>query len=133
MKKRRIFILALCILAVLVMVLVWSFKGKMPFRDLEPAQIASAQVRLGPPDETIEITEIKELADYLNQVVIYGEDDSYSQYAGQTCIFTVIKTDGTVLEVAAFNPFIIINGVGYRCKYEPCEALNRYANQLLAR
>lgn len=131
MKRRQISILAGCILVILAAILGWSLRGKMPFRDLEAAQIASARVQIGPPDQTIEITEIKELADYLNQVVIYRQDDSYSQYAGQTCTFTITKTDGTLLEVTAFNPFVIIDGVGYRCKHEPCEALNRYANRLM--
>ncbi len=133
MKKKYLYLLAGCIVIILVTVLLWSGRGRRPFKDLEPAQIASAQVHLGPPDEIIEITEIKELADYLNQVVVYRADDSYTRYAGQTCTFTITKTDGTLLSVTAFNPFVIIDGVGYRCKYEPCEALNQYANRLLAR
>ena len=32
-----------------------------------------------------------------------------------------------------YNPFIIIDGIGYKCKYEPCEALNHYANELMTR
>ena len=35
------------------------------------------------------------------------------------------------MKTTAFNPFIIIDGIGYKCKYEPCEALNNYANRLL--
>ena len=30
-----------------------------------------------------------------------------------------------------YNPFLVIDGVGYKTKYEPCEALNHYANRLL--
>ena len=30
-----------------------------------------------------------------------------------------------------YNPFLIIDGVGYKTKYEPCQALNSYANELL--
>ena len=40
-------------------------------------------------------------------------------------------TDGTQTEVMAYNPFLVIDGIGYKTKYEPCEALNSYANQLL--
>ena len=40
-------------------------------------------------------------------------------------------TDGSTTDVMAYNPFLVIDGVGYRTKYEPCEALSRYANQLL--
>ncbi len=132
-RSIRIFIFAVCLIVILGIVLATGVLGRKPFKNLAPAQVQSAQVRLGPPDQTIQITEIKELTDYLNQVVIYRKDDSYTQYAGQSCTFTITKTDGTVLEVTAFNPFIIIDGVGYRCKYDPCEALNRYANTLLER
>ena len=132
-RSIRIFIFAVCLIVILGIVLATGVLGRKPFKNLAPAQVQPAQVRLGPPDQTIQITEIKELTDYLNQVVIYRKDDSYTQYAGQSCTFTITKTDGTVLEVTAFNPFIIIDGVGYRCKYDPCEALNRYANTLLER
>lgn len=32
--------------------------------------------------------------------------------------------DGTQTEVMVYNPFLVIDGVGYKTKYEPCEALN---------
>lgn len=40
--------------------------------------------------------------------------------------------DGTQTNMMAYNPFFVIDGVGYRTEYEPCEALNAYANGLLA-
>ena len=46
-------------------------------------------------------------------------------------VFTLHMTDGSTTDVMAYNPFLVIDGVGYRTKYEPCEALSRYANQLL--
>ena len=30
-----------------------------------------------------------------------------------------------------YNPFFVIDGVGYKTKYEPCQALSAYANRLL--
>ena len=95
--------------------------------------IAAASVRLTPPDETIQITEIKELVEYLNDLVIYQPDDSYQEYAGQAAAFTLTMQDGTQHEIIAYNPFLIIDGTGYETKYEPCERLNRYANELLSR
>lgn len=104
--------------------------GKKPFENLKASEIASAAVRLIPPDKTVRIVETEELAEYLNQVVIYRRDDSYKEYAGQAVIFTLTMTDGRRTEVMACNPFLVIDGAGYRTKYEPCEALNQYANQL---
>lgn len=107
--------------------------GRKPFRDLEASDIAAAAVHLTPPDRTVQIPELKELASYLEDVVIYREDGSFREYTGQGVTFCLTMSDGTQTEVMAYNPFLVIDGVGYRTKYEPCEALNQYANSLLDR
>ena len=61
-----------------------------------------------------------------------NEDHSYNDYCGQTVLITLTMADVAQEKITAFNPFIIINGVGYKAKYEPCERLSRYANQLLS-
>ena len=103
------------------------------FRGLEAADIAEAAVLVGPPDVTLELegAEIGTLAELLGDVRITRPDQSYTEYAGQTVLFTLTMTDGTKTSVGAFNPFLIIDGTGYRTAYEPCEALNRFANELL--
>lgn len=107
------------------------FGGRKPYKDLDATQIASATVRLLPPDTTVQIVEIEEFVTYLKDVVIYNEDNSYTEYNGQSVTFTLTMTDGTQTSIMAFNPFLVIDGVGYKTKYEPCEALNNYANRLL--
>ena len=67
----------------------------------------------------------------LNAVVLYKKDNSYTKYSGQAVTFALTMADGTQTEIMAYNPFLVIDGVGYRTKYEPCEALNNYANKLL--
>ena len=62
--------------------------------------------------------EIEELTGYLNDVVIYNEDNSYTEYSGQGVIFTLKLSDGTQTEVMGYNPFFVIDGVGYKTKYE---------------
>ena len=107
--------------------------GRRPFRGLEAADIAAATVLVGPPDVTLELDagEIETLADLLADVRITRPDQSYSEYAGQTVLFTVTMADGTAANVTAYNPFLIIDGTGWRTAYAPCEALNRFANELL--
>ena len=92
------------------------FWGRRPFRGLEAADIAAATVLVGPPDVTLELDagEIETLADLLADV-----------------LFTVTMADGTAANVTAYNPFLIIDGTGWRTAYAPCEALNRFANELL--
>ena len=99
--------------------------------NLEAAQIRSARVCLTPPDQTLAITDLEELVGLLKDVVIYNEDPSYTEYTGQGVVFTLFMADGTQTEIVAYNPFLIIDGVGYKTKYEPCQALNAYANGLL--
>lgn len=133
MKKNKPFIIVgVCIVAIIVLIVISTkIVGKKPFRDLVETDIVSATVNLSPPDKTIAISEFEELVSYLNNVVIYSEDNSYTEYDGQGVTFTIIMTDGTQTEVTAYNPFLLIDGVGYKTKYEPCEALNAYANKLL--
>lgn len=133
MRKKTIIISLICILsAVSIMIIFTIVSGRKPYKNLKAAQIVSATVQLSPPYKTIQITEIKELTDLLNDVVIYMKDDSYTEYDGQGVTYTLVMTDGTQTSIMAYNPFLVIDGVGYRTKYEPCEALNHYANMLLA-
>lgn len=131
-KNKTLFIAGICILAVIVLAAI-SIKmtGRRPFKHLVETDIASASVSLSPPDKTIVIAEFEELVNYLNDVVIYSKDNSYTEYAGQGVTFNIVMSDGTQIDVMAYNPFFVMDGVGYKTKYEPCEALNAYANKLL--
>lgn len=132
MKKQITVIVITCILILGVIgVVLFIVRGKKPYKNLDTAQIASATVRLSPPDKTIQITDINELVKYLKDAVIYNKDNSYTEYSGQGVIFTLTMSDGMQTEIMAYNPFLVIDGVGYKTKYEPCEALNSYANRLL--
>lgn len=132
MKKKQLAIIIVCILMVSVAAVVFLFtRGRKPYNNLDSTQIVSAKVSLSPPDRTVEIEDIPELVKYLNDVVIYNQDDSYTEYAGQAVTFTLTMADETQTEIVVYTPFCIINGIGYKAKYEPCEALNSYANKLL--
>lgn len=135
MKHRLILSAAGIILALAIILLCLSgdIFGKRPFKNLDGADIVSAAVELMPPDVKLEIPDKEKLAELLRSVVIYRQDDSYKDYAGQAAVFTLIMEDGTAVEITDYTPFVIIDGVGYKAKYEPCEALNSYANALLSR
>ena len=128
MKKAHLLFLALAC----VMALSGCSVPKKPFRELTGAEIRSASVRLSPPDLTVLIQDTDRLAELLQDVTLYEADPSYTEYAGQAAAFTLELDDGTQTTVTAFSPFLILDGVGYRTKHGPCEALNRYANDLLA-
>lgn len=116
------------ILAVIVVFV--KVKGKKPFQDLEASDISGASVELVPPETTVQITELEELAGYLNDIIVYEKDNSYNEYAGQTVTITLTMKDGSKKEIRENNPFVVIDGTGYKAKYEPLEALSHYANSL---
>ncbi len=118
---------AVCILAVGV----FLFGGQRPYKNLKTSDLISASVRLTPPDETVPIAETDTLVSYLRELVIGRKDQSYTEYSGQAVTFTLVLADGSRQEILVYNPFVVINGTGYRAKYEPCERLSSYANGLL--
>ena len=133
LQKRYILIGSGVLAVLLALAAGLLFWGRRPFRDLEAADIAAASVTLMPPDVTLELdeAEIKTLAELLGDLRITRPDQSYTEYAGQAVQFTVTFADGTKTEVTDYNPFLIIDGTGWRTAYGPCEALNRFANELL--
>ncbi len=133
MKSSRMILAAvICVLLLGPVIFVFVI-GRKPFRNLDASDIAMATVLLSPPDITVEITDVEALTEILKKVVIYREDNTYTEYNGQGTIYTLAMTDGTQIRIMAYNPFLVIDGVGYRTKYEPCNALNSYANRLLER
>lgn len=132
MKKKTLLILVnIVAIIVIIAVIVFAALVRKPFKSLSADEITSATVHLSPPDKTIEITDLDKLCGYLRDVVIYNKDNSYTDYMGQGVVFTLEMNDGTQKEVMAYNPFVVIDGVGYKTKYQPCDALSSYANSLL--
>ena len=133
MKKRHIVITITLVLTIIIAVIL-SVKiiGREPFKDLDASSIKSATVHLIPPDDTVEIEDVDRLAELLQDVVIYNIHPFPLFYFGQGVTYTVVFKDGTETKITACNPIVTIDGVRYKCKYEPCEALNSYANNLLS-
>lgn len=131
--KKKVILSIFCVSVLAGGILVKHFLiGSKPFRHLSSDEVISATVELYPPDVTLQLTadEIEQLVPILNRAVIYRRDDTYGQADGQAVIFTLTKTDGTRLRVQAYNPSIVIDGVGYRTKYGPCQELNSLGNKL---
>ena len=91
-----------------------SSAGTKPYQDLTAADITSATVLLQPPDQTLRVEEPDRLIELLQDVVIYEEDNSYAEYAGQAVTIQLTMSDGTQTDITAYNPFLIIDGIGYR-------------------
>lgn len=132
MKKKALSLFILAVITIAGFIIGKSFGGAKPFHGLSVSEISSISVKLSPPDVTFELTanDIEEVVDILHTIVVYSKDNSYRNYAGQAVVLTITKTDGTHVTATAFNPFFIIDGIGYKTKYEPCEKLNSWANKL---
>ena len=129
MRRKRVFFAGVTL--VLLLALTFTI-GRRPFRSLESSDIRSAAVELLPPDITIQLgrDEIAALASLLREVRVTRRDDSYTKYGGQMVRFTLTLTNGSTTAVTAYNPFLILDGQGWRTAYEPCEALNAFGNRL---
>jgi len=133
MKYKGIFIIAaIAIVCVAVGLYCWGVFGKSPFRKLAIEDISAVEMSVMPPQTTCTLDEaqIKELTNLLREVRIYQRDDAWKESFGQFVQFALTMSDGSSKTVQAYNPFFIIDGVGYRTDYEPCEALNAFANQV---
>lgn len=132
MRKKSALIWGLAALLAAAILAGGLLHGRRPLKDLRAGDVTEIRAGLYPPDTEVILTreEIEKLVPLLNEVVIYREDDSFREYDGQAVIFTVTKKDGTKTTLQAYNPFFIIDGTGYRTKYAPCEALNRFGNGL---
>ena len=81
MRRKGVLAAAVILAALTAAVLI--ARGKMPYQDLKASEVVSAAVRLSPPDETVPIADPEELVALLKKVVIYREDNSYTEYSGQ--------------------------------------------------
>lgn len=131
MRIRRSYVMLL-LLALAVVVIAGGARLR-PFRGIDASDIAAVSVRCLPPGEETELTQaqIEEIAELLPTVVIYQKDDSGAEYAGQSVTFTMEKTNGETITVTAFAPFLEVDGVWYRAKQSPCEALSDLGNRLI--
>ncbi len=132
MKKKHFIVIIVAVVLILIILCIKSFLGEKPFKKLSVDEISNVSVTLTPPGVTLELSsnEIEELVKILHTVVIYKEDNSYTEYSGQGVIFMITKTDGTQIDIMAYNPFLVIDNTGYKTKYEPCEELNSLGNQI---
>lgn len=120
-------------LIIILLVLIF-FSGKKPFKALQTDDITKVEVLALPPDTRKDIsdnTQIQKLVEILNNVVVYNKDDSWQEYVGQYIQFSITTKNGEIITVATYNPFLIIDNVGYRAKYKSLVDLNALANSIM--
>lgn len=105
--------------------------GRRPFAALCAEDIAGAQVELSPPGRRFALGRdaIGELCGILRVATVYQKDGSWGEYAGQKAVYTLSFRDGSTVRVTACPPFLVLDGVGFYARYEPCGALLALARE----
>lgn len=109
-----------------------STEERMPFINLTRDDVDGIKIFEASLESEIALSEDEtiNMVDLLNNVVIY-EEVVEEERAGQMIHIKINKIDGTSIIVKEFNPYIIIDDVWYKAKYEPCEEINKYANEII--
>lgn len=131
-KKSMLFYIILAVIIIIFFIINQNKLSEKPFKDISVDDVESVTVTLIPPNALYELNyeEIEELIEILHSVEIYNKDNSYEDYTGQNIIFSIVKSNNTTIKIMAYNPFIVIDGTGYKTKYKPCERLNSLGNRI---
>jgi len=133
-KGKKLPIIAVLILILIAGVLWYFLQSDKPFDTMSANEIAQVTVYAIPPDEEATLTEA-EIASFiplLQNLKVANPKASTAGLGGQTVKFTVLKTDGSTIEISNIgNVKIIIDGKNYKADYESAEALNNFANKVL--
>lgn len=124
MKKLIIGIISITI--IFVIAIVFFNWGKKLLKNLNVSDITSIEVVALPPNEVKYIDkqeDIENIISKLKKVIIYNKIEQ-NDYYGQTIIYILVMNDGSKRQIMISNPIVEIDGVLYKTKYAPAEALN---------
>lgn len=130
-KKVAIVISAVIILFVII---AYFFFPVTPCSSLKMEEIKEIRVCCIPPEQTVTLSqeELTKALDLLQDMQAYHRVYISKSLIGQVVKFTIMKSDGTEIEIAiAGNMTISINGASYRAQYTTTEALTSFANDVL--
>lgn len=117
---------------VLLVLLATTGTGKKPFSKLTAQDISAASVTLQPPDIDYVIAqdELPHLAELLREVVLYRIEKNPEPIAGQSALLTLTLADGTQTQLSLCGSRAVLDGVVWRAKAKPCNALSAFYNTL---
>ena len=115
-KRNQMIALAAAIILGICAALGTLLTGNKPYAGLESEQLSKVEMQLTPPDVRFELEaeEVEQLTPILRQLTIYRQDDSYTDYAGQTVQVTLTLQDGSTIQVVECNPYLVIDALSSR-------------------
>ena len=106
-----------------------------PLSSLKPEEIEEIRLFAVPPERTVVLNaeDAAQAAALLRGLRAYQPGYRlHSALCGQYIAFTIVKTDGSEIEVSNNgNVALTVGGTGYRAEYNSAEALNAFANRVL--
>ena len=134
MSKRKRTTIIIGVIAILLVIIAYFFFPITPCSSLKMTDIKEIQVFAAPPEQMVILSqeEIVKAVEYLQDIKVYQRGYTSNSTTGQVVKFTIIKVDGTEIEILiAGNTKISINGTFYRTKYASTEVLTSFANDVL--
>ncbi len=134
MSKRKKAAVIAGITVIIFVISAYFFFPLKPLASLDMRDIEEVRVLTVPPEQEIILhqEEMEKAVKLLQDVKAYQPGYIANSTVGQYVKFSIIKTDGTKIEVVVEgNITIMINGVSYRAEYFSAEAISSFANDIL--
>ena len=87
-----------------------------------------------PPEKSVKLTrdQIDKMLSLLEDINLYEEDGFQNEYDGQWMRFDILLNSGEQISFSPFVHFFFVGNTRYSASYEPCQALNVFANSIIA-
>lgn len=134
MSKRKKTAVIAGIIVILFVISAYFFFPLKPLASLDMTYIEEIHVFTVPPEQEIMLSheEMEKAVKLLQGIKAFQPGYIANSTVGQYVKFSIIKTDGTKIEVVVeSNVTIIINRVSYRAEYSSTEAISSFANDIL--
>lgn len=119
---------------ILFVIIAYFFFPVTPCSSLKMEEIKEIRIFYVPPEQTVILSqeELAKAVDLLQDMKAYHRGYMSNSLIGQAVKFTIIKSDGTEIEIIIVgNTTITINGASYRAQYATTEAVTSFANSII--
>ena len=135
MGKYKKIAIVIGVVIILFVIIAYFFFPGTPCSSLKMEEIKEIRIFCVPPEQTVILSqeELAKAVDLLQDMKAYHRGYISNSLIGQAVKFTIIKIDGTEIEIVIVgNMTISINGASYRAQYTTTEAVTSFANSIIA-